>query len=160
MTKPQNEQWFCILLIISIIIICPKLLFKTVWFWPTFWPLPIFNPKGQIKVKGHFWLWTFIVYMHTKYENNSSTGSWDMPKYVFSTIGDLVSKLMIWFISRRRILKDQFLIWICSFISIGMDYWTINCMTKGMILASLLLIFHICVVIYLQVLPMVSIYPS
>ena len=31
--------------------------------------------------------------MHTKYENNSSTGSWDIPKYVFSTIGDLVSKV-------------------------------------------------------------------
>ena len=31
--------------------------------------------------------------MHTKYENNSSTGSWDMPKYVFSTIGDLVSEV-------------------------------------------------------------------
>ena len=36
--------------------------------------------------------------MHTKYENNSSTGSWDMPKYVFSAIGDLVSEVkgQIW----------------------------------------------------------------
>ena len=34
-----------------------------------------------------------LLYMHTKYENNSSTGSWDMSKYVFSAIGDLVSEV-------------------------------------------------------------------
>ena len=31
--------------------------------------------------------------MHTKYENNCFTGSWDMPNYVFFTFGDLVSKV-------------------------------------------------------------------
>ena len=53
--------------------------------------------------------------MHTKYENNCFTGSWDMLNYVFSSSGDLVSKI-----------KSQGQCWLHSmngYASVPLNHW-------------------------------------
>ena len=47
----RHEWQFSILLIIPVILVCHKPWFEKVLLWPTFWPLPIFDPKGQTKAR-------------------------------------------------------------------------------------------------------------
>ena len=66
---------------------------KMFYFDLLFDPYQSLTWKVKLRSKGHSLNWVIIVYMHTKYESNCFTGSWDMPNYVFWTSGDLVSKV-------------------------------------------------------------------
>ena len=89
----RHEREFCILLFIPVISVCHKLCLKMFYFDLLFDSYHSLTLNVKLRSTGLALNWVIKVYMHTKYENNCLTGSWDMPNYVFSTSGDLVSKV-------------------------------------------------------------------
>ena len=66
---------------------------KMFYFDQLFDPYRSLTLEVKLRSKGQSLNWVIKVYMHTKYEDDCFTGSWDMSNYVFLTSGDLVSKV-------------------------------------------------------------------